>query len=144
MVRFLEPCYWGEPAGKEVEFSKIETDDPYLYVASLYNVWKDKNTKEITTTMTLLMRPASAPVMEAGHHRQPFFIHKEGIDRWLARDEREPIKSKQILKQYAAEPELSYSVIRNMADAWKKRQKDRVAKRDEQLSAIAENGPLGI
>ena len=94
--------------------------------------------------MTLLMRPASAPVMDAGHHRQPFFIHNEGIDRWIDQNEREPIKSKQILKQYAAEPELSYSVIRDMADTWKKRQEDRLAKRDEQLAAIVDSGPLGI
>ena len=134
---FREPCYWGEPAGKEVYFRA--PDEPLLLVAGLYNVWQNE------VTMTFLMRPAGNYVMEHGHHRQPFFIKHEGIDDWMTTAELGPDEAGAILRKHAAAPELTHEVDREMAAAWKGRQKDRLRKRDEQLDEIQRTGlPLGF
>lgn len=132
---FREPCYWGEPAGKEVDFTPVA--DKLLYVAAIYTLWNNK------TTMSFLMRPAGEYVMECGHHRQPLFLSEAGIEPWIGGGEREIGLSKQILQQFAYDPPLSYTVARSMVPAWKSRQQDHLAKRDEQLAAIDEHGPLG-
>jgi putative SOS response-associated peptidase YedK len=94
--------------------------------------------------MTFLMRPACKYVMEHGHHRQPFFIAEAGFDQWMDPHARDPKESLAILRKYAHEPPLSYTLARHMAASWKSRQKGRLADRDEQLAAIDETGPLGF
>lgn len=142
LSEFREPCYWGEPAGKEVYFRP--TDKEYLAVASIFNVWKSPEGDKQLYTMSFLMRPASPYVMENGHHRQPFFIREDGFDAWMEPGDRDHEDSKAILREYADEPELTYVVAREMAPSWKSRHKGRIKQRDEQLAAMEETGePLG-
>jgi putative SOS response-associated peptidase YedK len=138
---FREPCYWGEPAGKEVNFHAPDQD--YLGVACLYNLWKPPTKGEPLVTMTFLMRPACRYVMEQGHHRQPFFLHPDGFNAWMAPGSRDTEDSLQVLQEYAFEPELAYEVVRELAPSWKSRRKAREADRDEQLAEIG-GRPLGI
>lgn len=135
LSKFREPCYWGEPAGKEVHF--YSPSDEYLYVASIYS----KLPHEPGHWMSFIMRPASNYVMEHGHHRQPFFLHPDGCDEWLSQNNA-PAK---VLRQHFYEPELAFEVVREMAASWTTRRKAREKDRDEQLAAIEETGlPLGI
>ena len=141
LSEFREPCYWGDTAGSEVYFKP--TNDNYLGVAGLYNVWKSQGAEKFYT-MTFLMRPAGNYVMEQGHHRQPFFIEKEGFDLWMEPRKRDVDESLAILREYAQEPALSYELARHMAASWTSRQKARLADRDEQLIAINDVGRLGF
>ena len=133
--RFREASYWGASAGKELEFEPV--GEELLYAAGIYSIWQRR------TTMALVMRPAGEYIMQHGHHRQPLFLSEAGVDAWITGGEREASLSKQVLQQYAYEPELRYTVAREMAPAWKSRQKAHLTKRDEQLEAIASGGPLG-
>lgn len=138
LTSFREPCYWGEPAGEEVSF--YPTEKSLLGVASIYTVWKDLNGSESRFTMSLLMRPACEYVMEHGHHRQPFFIDDAGWNAWMEPREQKPKELIELLHQHADEPALAYRVDREMAAAWKSRQKGNLVKRDEQLAEIDQMG----
>jgi hypothetical protein len=94
--------------------------------------------------MTFLMRPASKYVMEHGHHRQPLFIEEGGFDKWMEPRARDAKESLAILREFAYERPFEYHVARQMAASWKRRQKDRLADRVNQLAAIEETGRLGI
>lgn len=148
MTGFREPCYWGETAGTEVDFTV--TEDPPLFAAGIFT-WHDCDQPEESQekappnfTMSLIMRPALPTVMDHGHHRSPFFLSSDGIQEWIERRSRPLQDSLTVLKQHSVEPHLSVTVARQMASAWKKRQSGNIAKRDEQLAAIDETGPLGI
>ncbi len=138
---FCEPCYWGEPAGTEVYFKP--SDDKYLGVAGLYNVWKGQGVEQLYS-MTFLMRPASEYVMENGHQRQTFFIEDAGFDAWMEPVARDSKESLAILREYVYEPSFSLETVRHLAESWTKRQADRIADRDEQIAAIEETGRLGF
>jgi putative SOS response-associated peptidase YedK len=142
LSEFREPCYWGPTAGSEVYFRPV--DHSLLSVAGLYNVWNSEGAERFYS-MTFLMRPASQYVMDHGHQRQPFFIDPRGFDAWMKPGKRDPKDSLAVLREYAHEPPLEYRVERQMAASWKKRQKDRLADRDEQLAEIEKTGlVLGI
>jgi putative SOS response-associated peptidase YedK len=94
--------------------------------------------------MTFVMRPASAYVMENGHQRQPFFLEEEGYDSWMRPGERDPKESLAVLREYAYEKPFEYTLAREMAASWTKRQKDRLADRDQQVEDIGTTGPLGF
>ncbi|PHQ31564.1 SOS response-associated peptidase [Rhodopirellula bahusiensis] len=148
MTGFREPCYWGETAGTEVDFAAVQ-DSP-MFAAAIFTWYRPETSDEsqddspANFTMSLIMRPALPTVMKHGHHRSPFFLSTDGIDDWITRDSRPLEESLVVLKQLAFEPDLSVTVARQMAPAWTKRQSSNVAKRDEQLAAIEESGPLGI
>ena len=124
--------------------------DSPLFAAAIFTWYREEATDDTQEeappnfTMSLIMRPALPTVMEHGHHRSPFFLSRNGIEEWIERDSRPLQDSLAILKQHAFEPELSATVARQMAPTWTKRQSGNVAKRDEQLTAIEETGPLGI
>jgi putative SOS response-associated peptidase YedK len=142
LTSFREPCYWGETAGTEVDFTPVK--EPVLGAAAVYNVWQSADKSEEVVTMSLLMRPASPYIMEHGHHRMPFFLEKEGYDPWMQVGEREPNDSKSILREYSVEPQLQYSIARHMADSWTKRRSAKLKQRDEQLAEIEKAGQLGF
>lgn len=142
LTSFREPCYWGETAGTEIDLKP--TGEELLGAAAIYSIWQSADKSEEIVTMSLLMRPASAFVMEHGHHRMPFFLQKEGFDAWMEHGDRKAEKSRSILREFALEPELQYSVARHMADSWSKRRSAKLKQRDEQLAAIEESGTLGI
>jgi len=149
MDGFREPCYWGQTAGTEVDFSA--QDGRPMLAAGIYSWFEvdgDDGDPDLPTrptlTMSLIMRPALPIVMRHGHHRSPFFLSEDGIDDWMSRDSRSLDESWSILKTHAIVPELTATVAREMAPAWTKRQAEHLAKRDEQLAAIDENGELGI
>ncbi len=141
MDSFREPCYWGESAGKEINFRR--DDGRLLLAAAIFSVTKsDKDESELS--MSLIMRPALATVMEHGHHRSPFFLRLDGVDDWMDRSPRPPVQSLEVLKQYAVDPVLETSVSREMVASWTKRQAANVKKRDEQLADIEASGPFGF
>ncbi len=143
LSQFREPCYWGAPGGKEVNF--FSPADDYLGVASIYNLWRASKADEPLVTMSLLIRPASKFVMDHGHHRQPFFLDREAWDAWMAPGARTLQESAVLLRRNAYEPPLEYEVVRNMAPSWTARQAERVKKRDQQLAEIEQSGlRLGI
>jgi putative SOS response-associated peptidase YedK len=161
MTGFREPCYWGETAGTEVDFN-IEVDRPIL-AAAVYTWYgtsspqsddqgseRNVDTKKPNLSMrpvfsmSLIMRPALAIVMEHGHHRSPFFLSEDGLDEWLDRKPKPLEQSLKTLQSYATEPKLTATVAREMAATWVKRQPEHLTKRDEQLAAIDATGPLGI
>ncbi len=141
MESFREPCYWGEAAGKEVNFRRA--DGKLLLAAAIFSVTKSDN-DETEFSMSLLMRPALPTIMEHGHHRSPFFIGLDGVDEWMDRSPRPPHRSLDVLRQYADEPILEPSVAREMVESWTKRKSANVKKRDEQLADIEATGPLGF
>lgn len=143
ITSFREPCYWGTPAGKEVNFYRTD-DKPLLAAAGIYSVWVSPDKQQTKLLMSLLMRPAMPYVLDNGHHRSPFFLSPDGFDDWLGGGKRRPKESLEVLKEYAEEPELAYHVAREMGPTWKKRQPGRVRKRDEQLEAIERDGELGF
>lgn len=142
LTSFREPCYWGETAGTEIDLKPA--DEELLGVAAIYNIWQSADKSQEIVTMSLLMRPASAYVMEHGHHRMPFFLERDGFDPWMKLGDRDADDSKNILRQFALEPNLEYSVARHMAESWTKRRSAKLKLRDEQLLAIEESGSLGI
>ncbi|WDQ15384.1 SOS response-associated peptidase [Rhodopirellula sp. P2] len=148
MTGFREPSYWGKTAGTEVNFTAAQ-DSP-LFAAAIFTWYRPEPTEPsqddspVQLTMSLIMRPALPTVMEHGHHRSPFFLTVDGVQNWIVRDTRPLEDSLTVLKQHAFEPELSVTVARQMAPAWTKRQSSNVAKRDQQLVAMDETGPLGI
>ncbi|KLU04168.1 hypothetical protein RISK_003754 [Rhodopirellula islandica] len=148
MTGFREPCYWGETAGTEVDFTS-DQDSP-LFAAAIFTWFRSEPNEQSQEespahfTMSLIMRPALPTVMEHGHHRSPFFLKVDGIQKWIARDPRPLEDSLAVLKQHAFEPDLSVTVARQMAPTWTKRQSSNLAKRDEQLAEIEKTGPLGI
>lgn len=140
---FQEYAYWGDYQGKALNFSSAE--DPYLGVASIYNVWKPRGEEEAIVTMCFLMRPACEFLMDCGHHRQPFFIQPDGFDEWMEPKERSAIECRQIIAHHAYDPPLEVEVVREMKSGWEKRQAGHIRKRDEQLAAIETSGsPLGL
>ncbi|WP_404306966.1 SOS response-associated peptidase [Neorhodopirellula lusitana] len=149
MNGFREPCYWGETAGTEVDFTL--TDERPMLAAAIFSWYQDSpldndtgSADQAVFSMSLIMRPALPIVMQHGHHRSPFFLAEAGIDEWLAREPRPLQDSLRVLKTNAADPELVATVARQMAPAWKKRQAAHLKKRDEQVEAIQTEGPLGI
>lgn len=142
LSRFREPCYWGDGEGKELWFEPL--DGELLGVASIFNLWRSPDGEEEIYTMSMLMRPACEYIMDLGHHRQPFFVEPDGYDAWMEAGKREPMESKKVLRNFAHEPELKWSVGREMADSWTKRQKAKLKNREDQLAAIKKHGPLGF
>jgi len=142
MSRFREPCYWGEPAGKEVWFEPAGKE--ILGAAAIYSLWRSPDRNEELLTMSLLMRPAGQYVMEHGHHRQPIFLEPEGYDVWMQAGVRESAESKRILREFAIEPEFTWRVTRDMALSWTKRRKAKLKNRDDQIAAIEQTGQLGF
>lgn len=153
MTGFREPCYWGETAGTEVDFD-VEDDHPML-AAAIYTWHDDRSTEGNATksaphfsrphfSMSLIMRPALPIVMEHGHHRSPFFLSEAGVDDWMRRESRPLRDSLNVLEKHAVEPSLTATVAREMAAAWVKRQSGQLAKRDEQVAAMKQTGPLGV
>jgi len=103
MDSFREPSYWGESAGKEVNFRRA--DGKLLLAAAIFSVTKsDKDESELA--MSLIVRPALPTVMEHGHHRSPFFLSLDGVDDWMDRLPRPPEQSIEVLEKYADEPVL--------------------------------------
>ncbi|TWU01989.1 SOS response-associated peptidase [Neorhodopirellula pilleata] len=149
MSSFREPCYWGDTAGTEVDFS-VQSDRPMI-AAAIYT-WFDatgdddqsSSSMPAVLTMSLIMRPALPIVMQHGHHRSPFFLSDDGIDEWISREPRSVDESWNVLRAHAMVPDLNATVAREMAPAWKKRQAEHLTKRDEQLAAIEAVGELGI
>ncbi len=141
MTSFREPCYWGETEGTEVSFS--ERDDTLLLAAGVFSFSKGA-TENPDLAMSLIMRPALPYVMEHGHHRSPFFLRREGIDAWMERDFRPADDSIEILREYADEPSLKYEIDRHMAASWVKRKSANLRKRDQEVAAIAQTGPMGF
>lgn len=141
MDSFREPCYWGESAGKEVNFRCA--DGTLLLAAAIFSVTKSDN-DESELSMSLIMRPALPTVMEHGHHRSPFFLSLDGVDAWMARSPRPSKQSLDVLKQFAHDPLLESSVSREMVASWTKRKAANVKKRDEQLADIEASGPYGF
>lgn len=133
LTAFREPSYWGDPAGTEVYFHR--PDNALLHVAGIYRLWESPSGDDELLTLAFLMRPACAYVMEKGHHRQPLFITEEGIDAWLEPQD-ESAASLDVLRDYAAEPELTHRHARNMAESWTKRQKAKLKKRDKQQDEL--------
>jgi hypothetical protein len=62
----------------------------------------------------------------------------------MAPGERDPKESLAILREYVYERPFVYTLAREMAASWKKRQKDRLADRDQQVEDIGTTGPLGF
>jgi putative SOS response-associated peptidase YedK len=142
MSAMHESCWWGESEGNKVYFKPV--DESYMAVASIYSAWSPAKGSDPLLTMSLLMRPAGDYIMEHGHHRQPFFIHEDGFDDWMAPGERAPEELKQILADHAFEPTLQFE-IESELKSFSKNVKSRLKKRDEQLHAIEESGlPLGV
>ena len=139
LSKFREPLYWGDDAGTQAYF--YPADESLLAVAGLYNVWRRGDLE--VATMTFIMRPACSYVMRFGHHRQPFFIEFDSIDEWLTPAECSVDNAQRLLRDIVAEPELMHAVDVEMKPAWKSRAKGNQKKRDEQLAAIEEFGPLG-
>lgn len=100
LTAFREPCYWGEPAGKEVTFRR--PDKKPLSVACIYTLWRSQDKQQERYTMSFLMRPASRFVMNSGHHRQPFFIRESGFDAWLDPAKRSADETKAILREHVS------------------------------------------
>ncbi len=141
MDSFREPCYWGESAGKEVDFRRA--DGRLLLAAAIFSVTKSDNDGSMLS-MSLITRPALPTVMEHGHHRSPFFLSLDGVDDWMDRSPRPLDQSLEVLKQYTEDPVLEPSVSREMVASWSKRKAANVKKRDEQLADIDKSGPLGL
>ncbi len=118
MESFREACYWGQSAGKEVNFSRA--DGRLLLAAGIFSVTSAPD-REPTLSMSLMMRPALDQVMQHGHHRSPIFLDAEGIDPWIDRGPRPPDQSVEVLKQFAIEPNLQTMVAREMVASWTKR-----------------------
>lgn len=142
MTSFREPCYWGETAGTEVDFTPA--DRTLLGVAAVYNIWQSYDKTDEIVTMSLLTRPASEFIMEHGHHRMPFFLEESGFDAWLEPGNRDAGQSRSVLHRFALEPPLRHQVARQMAESWTKRRAARLKQRDEQLAAIEASSPLGF
>lgn len=152
MTGFREPCYWGETAGTEVDFN-VKDDRPML-AAAIYT-WVPTEQGNGSSepiqpksapvfSMSLIMRPALPIVMEHGHHRSPFFLSEDGVDEWMQRESRPLSNSLDILREHAIEPNLTTRIAREMAAAWVKRQSGQIAKRDQQVAAVEQTGPLGL
>lgn len=141
MTSFREPCYWGETAGTESSF--LPTDDKLLLAAAIFS-FKQAENEEPELSMSLIMRPALPYVMEHGHHRSPFFLHRDGLDEWMDRKPRPAEQSLAVLREFAYEPSLTHQVDREMAASWVKRKNANLKKRDEQLADIEKTGPLGF
>lgn len=136
LTRFKEPCYWGPLAGHQVDF--FPTEGSILGVACLFHQLENEY------TMTFLMRPACEFVMEHGHQRQPFFIHKDGFGEWLGSEKRSIEETKNVLARYAWEPQLDFEDLGEMKSGWKSRVSAAVKKRDAELQAIKGSSPLGF
>jgi putative SOS response-associated peptidase YedK len=139
LTSFQEPCYWGPPAGHQVEF--YSPDEPILGVAGLYHQFESGD--DSLTTMTFIMRPACEYIMEHGHQRQPFLLNPEGFDDWFAQDKLSSAQTRQMLAKWAFEPELDYHDLGEMKSGWKNRQEEALGKREAETDNIEKYGPFG-
>lgn len=141
MTSFREACYWGETEGTEVHFAA--SDGRLLLAAGIFSFHaRDADDPELK--MSVIMRPALPFVMEHGHHRSPFFLRPEGIDQWMQRTSRSADELIEVLRQFAATPDLNCEVDRHMAASWTKRKAANLKQRDEQLAEMEQTGPLGF
>lgn len=141
MTSFREACYWGETAGTEVSF---EASDGQLLLAAGIFSFHAQHPDDPGLKMSVIMRPALPFVMEHGHHRSPFFIRPEGLDQWMQRTTRSADESIEVLRRFAAAPDLKCEVDRHMAASWTKRKATNLKQRDEQLIEIQQTGPMGF
>ncbi len=82
--------------------------------------------------------------MEHGHQRQPIFVHPDGFPDWLGGGNREICESKKVLARYAFEPKLAFEDLGEMKSGWRGRVAAAEKKRDAELRAVEEIGPLGF
>lgn len=135
LSEFREPCYWGDPEGTEVYFSRADSND-LLHVAALYRLWKSPDGQQQLYTMSMLMKPACDYVMDHGHHRQPIFITRESIDDWLNPERIATNQAIQFLRDSLDEPALTHRHVRDMSPGWEKRKSGKVRNRGQQLQAM--------
>ncbi len=137
MTSFLEFSYWGdEYQGHKLEF--FPRDESLLLVAGIYN----QSNSDVS--MTLITRPANSQMMDCGHHRMPMFVNQNSMDQWLDREKQTIDACHEILRHSVAEPEFDIEDHGLMRDGWQKRVDAAIEKRDRQIDAIEQFGPLGI
>lgn len=138
VAEFRQPCHWGDTQGTEVYFGRA--DHQRLHVAGIYRLWQSPDKSVQLYTMSMLMKPAGAFVMDHGHHRQPILLAQQAIDDWIYPQRIPCEQAVQLLRDNLEEPELTHRYACVLDEGWKQRKKGKARARSKQLAAI-ENCP---
>ena len=108
------------PAGGFFEWKQVDKEKIPYYIslknnsvfgfAGLYDVWRDKQGKEIKTYTIITTEPNA--LVEPIHNRMPAILEKQDEDEWLNPDETEPQRIIKLLRPYPAQEMQAYAVSR--------------------------------
>jgi putative SOS response-associated peptidase YedK len=119
MSSFLEPIYFGDHAGKVMQF--YEEYDEYLWAAGLYDeVPNPKMPGELYTGFSIIIHSALDFVLKIGHHRSPVFLRPEDAQAYL-RESMTVEERYRFLLEKRFVPDLKAIEQRTMVRGWEKR-----------------------
>ena len=108
------------PAGGFFEWKQVDKEKVPYYIfmknkelfgfAGLYDVWHDKEGKELKTYTIITTTPN--PLVEPIHDRMPAILEKRDEEVWLNPDETEPVRLVKLLHPYPASEMDMYPVSR--------------------------------
>jgi putative SOS response-associated peptidase YedK len=110
------------PAGGFFEWKKVDSEKVPYYIflknkqlfgfAGLYDVWHDKQGKELKTYTIITTQPNS--LVAKIHDRMPVILEKQNEKTWLNPDETEPAHLAKLLHPYPPQEMDAYPVSRSV------------------------------
>ena len=80
-----------EAGGKTPYFISAEDGEPLAF-AGLWESWRDEDKDETLETATIITMAAN-PFMEQLHHRMPVLLRSSGAERWLGKEQSDPVSA---------------------------------------------------
>lgn len=100
-----------EPGSKSKTpmFVQMESRDPFAF-AGLWENWHSSDGSEILSCTIITTEPNS--LLKRIHNRMPVILPRDGYNRWLDPQEKEPAQLADLLQPYPAEEMIAYPVSR--------------------------------
>lgn len=118
MTSFREPAYWGEDAGRIMEFSSPK--DPVLFVPAIL-VTPRKPEGPLLSAFSLLTHTPSTQMLKY-HHRLLMFLRPDHAVAWASGGKTaDGLEKFNFLAKHRYTPKLNVVIAREMAAGWKKR-----------------------
>ncbi len=100
-----------EPGSKSKTpmYIQMESRDPFAF-AGLWESWHSSDGSEVLSCTIITTEPNS--LLKRIHNRMPVILPRDGYNRWLDPEEREPAQLVDLLQPYPAEEMIAYPVSR--------------------------------
>lgn len=118
MNGFYESVREGDFAGNVIQFKKKQ-DSPYLFAASIFDIWTNPEDKKQLFSYSILTSEPSQFIKDNGHDRTPIFLNFEDAKKWLSLVD-DPKAMTDFLNTKLVHPELDIEIDRPLKEGWDK------------------------